>query len=360
MVNTRCPLENKESFLHKIKGSQVIIPDLYALFPGWVFNINSNYDIVKKQTDIWLESWVESDSLRHRMQIADFAKFAACFYPDAQEEECLIMSYYHLWIFLWDDELDCGPLTDDPQKALLVRKETDATLDYTLGEKPFDGHPPLMAPAMSAFSSVAEKVVAGTTTQARQRILSELKSYVGGACILPFYRNNGTKDFLTVKGYLEQREASGGCGATIALILYVYHLNIPASILDHEAMRTIKDQASMLVHLINDIVSFHKELTVNQFDSIVPVLAIENKCSLQQAIDDACKLVCEARRILEDAEKRVPVLTGHADLDRQIKQYIQGCKDVVSGVLQWSYRNERYFGKHTKQEGNKIFLDILQ
>jgi len=30
---------------------------------------------------------------------------------------------------------------------------------------------------------------------------------------------------------------------------YVYHLNIPASILDHEAMRTIKDQASLLVHL---------------------------------------------------------------------------------------------------------------
>ena len=76
-----------------------------------------------------------------------------------------------------------------------------------------------MAPVMSAFSIVAEKVVAGATVQARHRILSELKSYVDGACILPFYRNNGKKDFLTVKGYLEQREASGGCGATIALIL---------------------------------------------------------------------------------------------------------------------------------------------
>ena len=52
----------------------------------------------------------------------------------------------------------------------------------------------------------------------------------------------------------------------------------------------------------------------NQIDNIVPVLAIENKYSLQQAIDDACKLVQEARMILDDAEKRVPVPTGNPEL----------------------------------------------
>ena len=116
-------------------------------------------------------------------------------------------------------EVDCGPLTNDPQNALAFKKATDAALDYTLGEQPFNGRPPPMAPVMSAFSNVAEKVVAGATTEARQRVLSELKFYVDGACILPFHRNNGTKDFLTVKGFLEQREASGGVGASIALIL---------------------------------------------------------------------------------------------------------------------------------------------
>jgi hypothetical protein len=48
-----------------------------------------------------LFSWVESDSLRRRIQIADFAKLAACLYPDALEEECLMMSYYHLWVPLY-------------------------------------------------------------------------------------------------------------------------------------------------------------------------------------------------------------------------------------------------------------------
>jgi hypothetical protein len=46
-------------------------------------------------------SWVENESLRRRMQIANFAKLAACLYPDASEEECLMMSYYHLWVLLF-------------------------------------------------------------------------------------------------------------------------------------------------------------------------------------------------------------------------------------------------------------------
>jgi hypothetical protein len=118
----------------------------------------------------------------------------------------------------------------------------------------------------------------------------------------------------------------------------------------------------------------------DQIDNIVPILAIENKYSPQQAINNACKLMQEAHRIFDDAEKRMPVPTGNANLDKQIKRYIHGCKDLVTGVLNWwyvscpssplgvcltciiselSYGNERYFGKTAKREGNKIFLEIL-
>ena len=32
------------------------------------------------------------------MKSADLAKLAACFYPDAHEDECLTTAYYHLWV----------------------------------------------------------------------------------------------------------------------------------------------------------------------------------------------------------------------------------------------------------------------
>jgi hypothetical protein len=75
----------------------------------------------------------------------------------------------------------------------------------------------------------------------------------------------------------------------------------------------------------------------NQLDSIVPILALENKVSLQEAIDSACDLVREARDLFEDAEKRLPILTGNADLDEQIKRYAKACKDIVAGNVNWRY-----------------------
>ena len=75
----------------------------------------------------------------------------------------------------------------------------------------------------------------------------------------------------------------------------------------------------------------------SQLDNIVPVLAIENRYSLQQAIDAACELVQQAYGIFQEAEKRVPVSTGNAELDNHIKRYIQACKDLVAGELNWWY-----------------------
>ena len=48
----------KDRFLRDIKGSHVVIPDLYAFFSGWKFGINGSYETVKEQTDAWVERYV--------------------------------------------------------------------------------------------------------------------------------------------------------------------------------------------------------------------------------------------------------------------------------------------------------------
>jgi hypothetical protein len=57
---------------------------------------------------------------------------------------------------------------------------------------------------------------------------------------------------------------------------------------------------------------------------------------LQEAINGACNLVREAHKEFEAAEKRLPV-TGNSNLDKQVKLYIQACKDLVTGELNWWY-----------------------
>lgn len=75
----------------------------------------------------------------------------------------------------------------------------------------------------------------------------------------------------------------------------------------------------------------------NQYDNIVIVLALKYNIPLQDAIDRACSMVVDARGRLEEAEARLPLPTGDSDLDAQVKQYIQGCRDVTAGNLHWRY-----------------------
>ncbi|GBE80747.1 hypothetical protein SCP_0304660 [Sparassis crispa] len=350
---------SKEDLLLEFKGSRVLIPDLYALLPGWRFNVNKHCDSVRKQLNEWMLSWVDDEKNRRRMQAADFALLAGCFYPDAEEEEYLMMAYYHLWVFVWDDELDCGPLTHDYEGAQIFRKETDDCLHYTLGPEPFKEPRPPIGPIMAPFCEVAEKVVAGSTPDARAEVLRELEGYVEGACALPGERQ-GEKDqkaFLSMEKFMAQRARSGGAGPSITLLLYIYHIDLPTLILEHDTLQTIFHQACLIVHLVNDIVSFVKEIRDDQLDNIVPVLAIEHSITLQEAIERACDLVRAARHSLEMAETHLPV-TGSTELDGQIARYVQGCKDVAAGNLHWSYQNARYFGQNPQREGNKIFLQI--
>jgi hypothetical protein len=60
MLNISRPINRKEHFLREIKGSHVVIPDLYAFFSGWNFGINSSYETVKTQTDAWVERYILS------------------------------------------------------------------------------------------------------------------------------------------------------------------------------------------------------------------------------------------------------------------------------------------------------------
>lgn len=157
--------------------------------------------------------------------------------------------------------------------------------------------------------------------------------------------------------FMTQRARSGGAGPSITLLLYIYHIDLPALILEHEALQTIFQQSCLIVHMVNDIVSFVKEIRDDQLDNIVPVLAIEHNIVLQDAIERACELVRKARQTLEAAESRIPH-TGSEELDSQIARYVQGCKDVAAGNLHWSYHNARYFGRNPEREGNRIFLQI--
>ncbi|KAJ3556674.1 hypothetical protein NM688_g1892 [Phlebia brevispora] len=329
---------------------RVEIPDLYALLPGWRFTVNMYYDRLKTKVDDSTAILQLDDAKMQAILSQNLDQIGACFYPDANEEEHFVGALYHIGIFVWDDQLDCGDLKADVSQAEQLRNETVACLVYALGNKLSQGSRPSFNPIVSYLCDAFEKIGASTNEDARIHILGTTLNYVHAACALPMQRTEKLDRLLSEAEFMEQRKISGGTAVSIALLLYIYHLDIPLSILQHEAMQVITEQSCLIVHLANDVVSFVRELRLGQVDSFVVILALQHDISLQQAVGRACALIVAAREQFEQAATRLPLPTGNQKLDEDIRKYVQGCRDVASGSIHWSYLTERYFGKNPERD----------
>lgn len=73
----------------------------------------------------------------------------------------------------------------------------------------------------------------------------------------------------------------------------------------------------------------------NQFDNIVPLLMMRKGMTLQGAADRAVELIEESYRLVNEAEKRLPVLEGKAKED--LAEYVDQCKDQATGSVYFQY-----------------------
>ncbi|KDQ52301.1 hypothetical protein JAAARDRAFT_487951 [Jaapia argillacea MUCL 33604] len=340
----------KETLLRRLKGSRVLIPNLYELLPGWRHGMNERYSSMHHEIDDWFCSWVKDDKERRRVIRADFASLAACLYPDAEPDEYRAMAFYHGWIFIWDDVVDDGHV--DGLRAAQYHRETCDAVSWCLGSQPFSGPRPAMDGIMSAFAEISRTIVPHSSEDARRRIHDELHAYINTAMWLQGKRKG---EILTVQQHLDQRHTSSGVLPSIALLEYIYRLDLPSSIIAHEATQVIINKTCLIIHLVNDIVSFPKELGDNQVDNLIPLLVYHENLSVQEAVLRACALVQEAHSAFMDAERRLPLTAASDD---QLQLLVRGCKDMATGMVHWSYLSARYYGENPVREGYKTFVQL--
>jgi hypothetical protein len=100
------------------------------------------------------------------LKVADFAFFAAVFWPQAAWEELLVLTYFATWSFLWDDEIDMaiGDLASNFEAAQLFRKETLLFIEHSLGLAKGAVAPQPPNPIINCFQSVADALRKAYTT----------------------------------------------------------------------------------------------------------------------------------------------------------------------------------------------------
>ena len=150
----------------------------------------------------------------------------------------------------------------------------------------------------------------------------------------------------TIERYIAHRIQSISVMPLFTFTEYACNLQLPDFVFENKAMTIIERVGVELQMLANDCVSYHRERALGCEHNIVHWY-LHHGLSEQAAYDKIHTLMRDRYRSWYRAQAELP-LWGE-NLDQQVQRYIKGIQDVALANAHWSFRSERYFGKHREE-----------
>ncbi|KIY61578.1 terpenoid synthase [Cylindrobasidium torrendii FP15055 ss-10] len=146
----------------------------------------------------------------------------------------------------------------------------------------------------------------------------------------------------SVEEYMRLRIRTVGVFPTLDLLLF--DLEIPQDVLDHPMMNRLRLLVVKIMCFENDLYSYQREVATGEpMHNIVDLLVQIDGMHVQDAIDYvAGKVTDHMAEYLELSKVR---FWDDRALDAQMRTYIDGMANWVTGYQCWSFEGQRYFGK---------------
>ncbi|KAL0940513.1 terpene synthase metal binding domain protein [Colletotrichum truncatum] len=318
-------------------GDYVRIPDCFSSIMSVDPVMNVNWRKLKVEANDWIkEIYHLTDAQAKKHSKANFAFMNAIWVPYADEEAFRMMLDWHNWVFAFDDQFDEGHLKDDPVKA---QKELDAT--YAILE---DKNPPVQPgdnPIRHVFQTTWDRFKRNWILELQTRYKASMKGYFEGLIGQVKVQHSQKALSLTVDEYMDFRRATIACEPCYALVEYAHGISISQEQIDHESVQTCMRTASDLVILVNDILSYRKDLEQGVDHNLISLLKAQGHTT-QEAVDKIGDMVDECYKTWYGALVRMPV--WGEKVDKEVLRYLDGCRNVALGNLHWSYESGRYLG----------------
>ncbi|KAF2022454.1 hypothetical protein EK21DRAFT_119754 [Setomelanomma holmii] len=125
IVSKQAPHDHRDELIALLHGTTVVVPDLEYIYRDWVVRTHPQVDAARERLETWFETYVPTPAECAKQRKVDSALCSASFWTHGPEERFLVLSSVVAWVFFWDDEIDCGMLTNNAAK-------TDAYCDDTL------------------------------------------------------------------------------------------------------------------------------------------------------------------------------------------------------------------------------------
>ncbi|OTA07723.1 hypothetical protein A9Z42_0086270 [Trichoderma parareesei] len=299
--------------------------------------INPHYKDVKAEADAWFKSLLQlKGKAEATFNKTDFGFAAAVWAPSADKDRFRTAVDWANWIFYFDDQFDEGHLANDPAAA---QAEIDSILAI-LDDKPTLAETD--KPLIYAFQSIWDRIKMVCSPLLRERWKDAHKKYVEGLIYQSQRTKLGSAAAATVDEYMSYRRETIGVILAIRLVEYAENIKLSQAQMNHPALQLCTRTVVDLVILSNDILSYKKEMELNDAGNNLVTILKAQKLSDQESMDKIGRMLEACYESWYNALDELPV--WGADIDQEVRRYLDACRNVGLGNLHWSFRSGRYFG----------------
>jgi hypothetical protein len=326
----------------------VTIPDLYKCFLTQEPRSNKGYQAAKLESERWLAKTCDfAPSMSKKVNACDFSFFISIAAPDAPPDRLKTLCDWGNWVFPFDDLFDSGELRTDLSTS-------ESVLDSLMADmtgSPFIGY---KLPIVKAHDDVYKRFENGSSYGTQRRFVRAMQHYTLG--VAHHVGHFTTNHIPSLEEMLSTRQLSVGVAPLYHLVEYAHEIVLPDKVFEHPVIQTLERLGADFVILSNDILSYRKEECEGCPFNMTAACRLAGY-SAQEAFDILGSLLEQRYIQWDQAIHHLP--SWGADIDGEVRRYIDGIQNVVQANITWSFRSERYLGKNALEVRRTRKIDVM-
>ncbi|KAI1460328.1 terpenoid synthase [Annulohypoxylon moriforme] len=329
----------KELLVKKLKGQRLCIPDMRPIFAHWPCGQNENYEAMKEVIDKRLAAQPMKEEARKAFTNMNPALLAATWWPSTPKDHYRIMIEFIIWFGYWDDLVE--QLAPNPNAAEDLRRATKALVRKSLGlDQPGEDDSLPSNPLVLGFERIAAEACADFDEEQRRTLLGHFDRYIDATQLEA--EADLSERLPSLKRYWEVRILTSGMGTLLGFTEYAAQARLPPRLASSTLYETLWMTAIVINSIVNDLISFKKEMKAGSVLSSVAIL-YQQVDNLDAAVQMS---VAHLRILVEEFDRTANTMLSEFPLNPEevdaVSRIIDVFRTVNTGNLEWSLQSKRY------------------
>ncbi|KAI1807197.1 terpenoid synthase [Daldinia bambusicola] len=323
----------KELVAQRLKGQWLVIPDIRPIFAHWPSEVNEHYQTMKEIMDRQLAEQPMKNEARNAFVKMNPSLLAARWWPRASEDDYQVLIDLIIFFGYWDDLSES--LVADPTAAENLRSATKVLGRQAFGFASPEEEVAISDPLILDFRRIGKKICAVYDEEQRKTFLGHFERYIDST-VLEAEADLSTT-LPSLKRYWEVRILTSGMGILLGVTEFATGVKLPTSVVTSAAYSTLWTTTVVINSIVNDLISFKKEMKAGSVLSSVAILysQVDNlDAAVQMSLAHLKILVDEFDRTADMLLTKFPLSPEEIE---PVSKVIDTLRMVNTGNLYWRF-----------------------